>query len=146
MLHNSFFFFSSQRELHTVRNIDFFRRGTRLYMSLFPSVRLSCTISQEPYIIKLKFLVHLCKMMIPPGVFFLIQIFISRDVRAVKGQKIVQNEKLQLHPSCTISQEQYSISSWFLVHLCKMMISPGAFFILLRFWFFGLVRRVKGQK
>ena len=102
MLHNSFFFFSSQRELHTVRNIDFFRRGTRLYMSLFPSVRLSCTISQEPYIIKLKFLVHLCKMMIPPGVFFLIQIFISRDVRAVKGQKIVQNEKLQLHPSCTI--------------------------------------------
>ena len=27
----------------------------------------------------------------------------------VKGQKIAQNEKLQLHPSRTISQEQYSI-------------------------------------
>ena len=30
--------------------------------------------------------------------------------------------------SCTISQEQCSIWSWFLVHYCKMMISPGVFF------------------
>ena len=38
----------------------------------------------------------------------------------VRGQKIAQIEKEQLHPSHAISQEQYSIS-WFLVHLCKMM-------------------------
>ena len=145
MLHNSFFFFSSQRELHTVRNIDFFRRGTHLYMSLFPSVRLSCTISQELYIIKLKFLVHLCKMMIPPGVFFLIQIFISRDVRAVKGQKIVQNEK---HPSCTIylrNSIAYHHDFWYIC-VKWWYLQVLFFFILLRFWFFGLVRRVKGQK
>ena len=26
---------------------------------------------------------------------------------------------------------------WFLVHWCKMMISPGIFFIFQKFWFFG---------
>ena len=36
-----------------------------------------------------------------------------------------------------ISQEQYSIWSWFLIHLCKMMISPGFFFIFLKFSFLG---------
>ena len=41
--------------------------------------------------------------------------------------------------SHAISQEQYSIWSWFLVHLCKMMISPVMFFIFLTFWFFGLL-------
>ena len=49
-------------------------------------------------------------------------------VRGVKRQKISQNKKKQLHLSCTISQEQYSISSWFLVHMCKMKIFPGVFF------------------
>ena len=42
-------------------------------------------------------LVHLCKMMIPPSVFFLFFFFflilILRAVRGVKGQKIVQSEK-----------------------------------------------------
>ena len=32
-----------------------------------------------------------------------------------------------LHPSHVISQEQYGIWSWFLVQLCKMMITPGFF-------------------
>ena len=47
-------------------------------------------------------------------------------VKRVKGQKIDQVEK-QLYLSCTISQEQYSTLSRFLVHLCKM-ISPVVFF------------------
>ena len=33
-------------------------------------------------------------------------------VRGVKGQKISQNEKQQLHPSHTISQEHYGLWSW----------------------------------
>ena len=38
-------FFSTQREFHSARNIDFFRFGTHLYMSLFPSLRLSVCAS-----------------------------------------------------------------------------------------------------
>ena len=45
--------------------------------------------------------------------------------------------KIQLHLSHAISQEQYSILSWFLVHLCKMMVSPGSDFILEYFNFSG---------
>ena len=48
------------------------------------------------------------------------------------------NEKWKLHMSCIVSQEQCSIWSWFLVHLCKM-ISPCAFFISSKFWFFRLL-------
>ena len=33
--------------------------------------------------------------------------------------------------------------SWFLVHLCEMMIAPGAFFSFSKFWLLG---RAKGQK
>ena len=56
----------------------------------------------------------------------------------VKGQKITQNEKQQLHPSHAISQKQYSIWSNFLVHLCKMMISPEFFFFFHVFHFYFL--------
>ena len=51
-----------------------------------------------------------------------------------------------MYPSHTISQNQYSIWSWVLVHLCKMMISPGVFFIFFKFLVFHAVRGVKGQK
>ena len=50
------------------------------------------------------------------------------------------------YPSCTISQEQYSICLWLLVNLCKMIISPGAFFIFFLIFIFRAVRGVKGQK
>ena len=43
--------------------------------------------------------------------------------------------KKKFHLSCAIFQEQYSIWSWFLVHLCKMMISPHDIFIFSKFWF-----------
>ena len=49
-------------------------------------------------------------MMISPGIFFhFFEIFIFHAVMGVKGQKIAQNEKEQLHPSCVVSQEQHSI-------------------------------------
>ena len=55
-------------------------------------------------------------------------------------QETAQNEKYQLHPSHTISQEHYSLWSWFLVHLCKLMISRGVFFFVIYiFPFFGLL-------
>ena len=74
-------------------------------------------------------------------VFYLFfEIFIFQAVRWVKGQKTAQNEKYKLHVSRIISQEQYSIWSWFLVYLCKIMISPGSlsiFFFFLSFYFLG---------
>ena len=60
----------------------------------------------------------MCKMMIFPGfrfIFFEILIFwaVRGGARGggwgVKGQKIAQNEKKQLHPSHVISQKQYNI-------------------------------------
>ena len=103
-----------------------------------------CTISQKQYSIWSWGLVQLCKMMISWGVFFIFfEIFIFCAVRGGGGgeggwQKIAQNEK-QLHSSCTISQGQYSLWLWVLVHLCKMMISPGIFFIF--FWNFDFSSR-----
>ena len=117
----------------------FFRWDSHLYMSLFHlsihpfiyllSVCLPCTISQEPYNIWSYFLVHMCKLMISPGV--------------LKGQKIAQ----KLHLSCAKSQKQYSIIwSWFLVHLCEMMISPGIFYFFFLILIFWAAMGVKGQK
>ena len=53
-------------------------------------------------------------MMIYPGVFFIFFFFYDFDFwafRGVKGQKVAQNEKEQLHLSRAMSQEQYSIRS-----------------------------------
>ena len=67
-------------------------------------------------------------------------------VREVKVQKVSQNEKWQLHPLCAISQEQYSIWSSFLVHLCKMMMSLDIVSVFSKFWFFRLLGGWKGKK
>ena len=56
-------------------------------------------------------------------------------VRRVKGQKTVQNNK-KFCPYCSISQEPYIMWLSFMLHMCKMIISPGSFFIILKFWFF----------
>ena len=84
--------------------------------------------------------------MIYPGVFFIYLNFLFFGLlRGVKRQKIAQNEIQQLHLSCTISQEQYSLWSWVLVHLCKLIISAGVFIFLI-FSFFGLLGQKNGQK
>ena len=46
-------------------------------------------------------------------------------------------KKLSL--SCVVSQETYIIWFKFMVYVCKMIISPGGFFIFSKFWFFGLL-------
>ena len=82
-----------------------------LYMSLFQSVCLLRTISQESYIMWSWFLVHMCKMMISPAFFFIsFLILIFQAVMRAEGQKMVQNDKkfcVSLHISGAI------ISSFF---------------------------------
>ena len=77
-----------------------FRRGT--YFLLFPSVRLSDHpsiahhFSGTVHRLTIIFGTHMCKMMISPGVFiylFIFLIFIFWAVRGVIGQNIAQNEK-----------------------------------------------------
>ena len=69
--------------------------------------------------------------------FRLFKVLIFWVVRGLKGQKMVQNEK-KICLSCSISQETCIIWFSFMVHLCKMVISTGTFFIFSEFWFSGL--------
>ena len=58
---------------------------------------------------------------------------------------MVQNVKnfCMLH---LISQEPYIIWLSFMIHTCKMIISPGFFSFFSKFWFFELLREWKGKK
>ena len=127
-----------------------FRWCTRLYlyMSPFQSVHLSVhlfvcllhTIFQEH-----KFWYARVKPWYFHTFFsFFKKILIFQVVMGVKGQKIAQNEKWQLHLSRAISQVEYSTWSWFLVNLCRMMKSPGVFSFFWNFIFFGLLRGTGG--
>ena len=69
-------------------------------------------------------MVHMCKMIISPGVFFI--------------WKMVQNDK-KFSLSSSISQEPYIIWYSFMVHKCKRIISPGSFFIFSKCGFYGLL-------
>ena len=98
-------------------------------------------ISQKPNIIWLSFMVRMCKMIISPGFVFPFFPIFSRFwvfglLRGVKGQKMVQNDKklCLLH---SISQEPYIIWLSFIVHIYKMIISLGVFFIFQNFDFLG---------
>ena len=87
----------------------------------------SNSISQEPYIIWLSFLVHMCKNdNIFRHFFHFFKILIFQVFSGVKVQKMVGNDKKFSSP-CSISQEPYIWLS-FMVHMWKMM-SPGVFFI-----------------
>ena len=109
---------------------------------------LWCSISQEPYIIWLYFLVHVCKMIISWVVFLFFQNFgifgcyilgVGWDKRAKNGPKWQNNL------SCSTFQEQYIWFSFMAACMCKMIISSGLFFSFSKFWFFGLTE-VKWQK
>ena len=106
---------------------------------------LLCSVSQEPYIIWLSFMVHMCKTIITAGVFFpFFRILIFWVVRGDKGQKWQKWQKTLSvvpyisgtihHMSHLISQEPYIWSS-FMVHMCKRIISPGFFYIFPNFNF-----------
>ena len=95
----------------------------------------------------LSFIVQMCKMIANPGFFFpFFKIFIFWVVGVVKGRKIVQNDKT-LCPSRSISHEPYIIWLAFMVHMCKMIISPGVFSIFFKSFIFQVVTvGVKVQK
>ena len=86
-------------------------------------------ISEEPYIVWLSFMVNKCKMIsffLKKNGFYFSKILIFWVVRRVKGQKMTENDIKNL--SHSMSQELYFIWLWFLVHMCKVMISPAFFF------------------
>ena len=69
---------------------------------------------------------------------------ISGRKGVLKGHKMTQNDK-QFCLSRSISQEPSIIWLWFLVHMCKMMISLANFFIFQNFDF-GVLGGWKGKK
>ena len=124
--------------------------GGGLGQKIFQNEKKFCLlhlISQEPYVIWLSFMVHICKMVISLGVFFFFSKFwFFRLFGGLKGQKTVQNDK-NLCLSHSISQEPCIIWLSFMVHMCKMIISPPGFlFSFSKFWFFGLLRGQKCKK
>ena len=64
------------------------------------------------------------------------KILIFQVVSGVKGQKMAQNDK-KFCLSHFILQEPYIIWLSFMVHLCKMMISPGLLSFFQNFDFLG---------
>ena len=66
-------------------------------------------------------------------------------VSRAKGHKMVQNDKT-LYPLCSISQDPYIIWLSFMIHMCKMIISPCVFSIFFNIFIFRVVSGVKGQK
>ena len=70
--------------------------------------------------------------------FHFFKILIFWVVKGLKGQKMVQNEKISCL-LCSISQETYIILFWFMVHMWKMIISTRTLFIFSKFWFSGLL-------
>ena len=77
------------------------------------------------------------KRIISPDIFIFFKILLFRIIRGeVKEQKMAQNDKnlCQCH---YVSQEPYIIWLWFLVCMCKIMISPANFFILQNFDIWG---------
>ena len=81
-------------------------------------------------------MVHICKIILSADVLFIFfKIYIFWVVREVNRPKMVQNDK-KFCLSCFISQELYIIWLSFVVHMCKMMISPGFLFIFFKIFIF----------
>ena len=99
------------------------------------------SVSQEPYIIWVSFMVHICKMIIYSDTF---HIFSKFWFCGSIGQTTVQND-IKLCLSRSISQEPYIIRLSFMVQMCKIIISPDDSFNFenLIFW---VVRGLKGKK
>ena len=103
-----------------------------------------CSISQEPYIMWLSFMVHLCKMIISRGIFY---IFSKFWISGSLGGKRVKNgskwQKFSL--SYSISQELYILWLWFLVRASKMIFVASSF-IFSKFCFCWFLGELKGKK
>ena len=79
---------------------------------------LSRLIFQEPYIIWSSFMVHMCKKIISPCMFFIFSKFwFSGSLVGKRAKKAQNDEKFWL--SHSVSQEPYVIWLWFLVQCVK---------------------------
>ena len=98
------------------------------------------SISQEPCIIWLSFMGHMCKVIKPPGGFFIFSNFNFLGWLGGKSANMVQNYKKSC-PLHSISEEPW------LIYVCKMIISSVVLnFFFLKILIFLVHRRVKGQK
>ena len=91
---------------------------------------LLCSISQEPYIMWLSFVVHKCKM-ISPGIFYIT--FSKFWFGLLWGSKGEKWPKMLKKPVLGTIHH----ISWFMVHMCKRTIPPGVFCIFSNFNFWG---------
>ena len=100
-------------------------------------------ISRGIRYIWLWFLVRKCKMMTSPDAFFIFSKFWCNLPERVKNGSKWQKM------SHSVFLEPYLIWLWFLVHMCKMIVSPAIFFIFSKFWFFvfnrGRSKRTKND-
>ena len=99
------------------------------------------SVSQEPYIIWLSLMVHLCigNDNIFKCFFHFFKILIFRVVRRrLKGKKPSKMKKNSVW--CTPYLRNHIIWLSFMVHICKMIISSGVFDIFLKFLFSGSLR------
>ena len=72
-----------------------------------------------------------------PAAFFIFSKFCLSGLLGGGGVKRAKNgPKWQKILSHSVSQELHLIWLWFLVHMCKMMISPAICFIFSKIWFF----------
>ena len=130
----SFFFFLNFSFFWTVRGVKGQRNGPRWQ-------KKNCLvhfISQEPCIIWLSFMVHLCKMMISPGFCFIFSKFGFSGLlggEVWKGKKWKNGPKWEKILPCSISQESYIIWFSFMLLIFKMIIPPGVFFTFSKFRF-----------
>ena len=109
----------------------------------------SCSISQEPYIRWLSFMVHICKMIISPVIFFNFSKFWFSRVSGgrgggVKGLKKAQKDK-KLSVAPYISGTIYHMIFVDGTNVVNK-ISSGIFFIVSKFWFSGSLGGWKSKK
>ena len=114
-----------------VCNKWFFSRGTHLYMSLFSICRSVCC---APYLRNCtscnhKFCCTCVKWWDLQDLFSFFLSFNFWVVSGTKRQKMVQNvvDNKKCCPPHPIPQETYMTWLSFMVHMCKMLISPGVF-------------------
>ena len=109
-------------------------------------ISLSCSISQGWYIIWFSFMILMFKMIIPAAVFFSFfsKLWFSKLLGRYKVKNNLKWQKIMLF---SISQETDIIWSSFVGHKCKMIISPGVFFLIFfKILIFWVVRRAKRWK
>ena len=118
-----FFHFFEIFIFHAVRGV----KGQKLAQNV-KKLCLVHFISQELYIIWSSFVVHKCKVITSPGVFFFFFLFFKNFfvLCCYEGQraKMNQNDKKTLYVAHYISRTIHRI---LMVHMCKRIISPGVF-------------------